>query len=1044
MSGNYGGWGNQPGWGPPPQHGYPGYPGYPPPQKRGGLRPWHFLVGGGLLLLLMMVLCGGGVAWLFVSRMNSDDVAMETVPDSGAAVPYQYEPPRPLPPTESSGSTVGEEERVAPGDSTSAESDLPPGVRPLFIYVPPRGPSSRPRPGEEELPLPPQVQTSGWRVKVDPLVGEPAQVPERFEFSGGSQFKQLNWPWPQLVLYGRVPGGNLPGIVHQIWDLTTGKGIAAFPKKRFTTDEHGPLAISPDGARAAMITDSFPGKQVVVASLKTGDVEKTLDLSLDKPETLRFLNNDRLMAAERMSTNTDPLGVQIFSIAEEKSLSLGNKYKISDSSLCAVSPSGKYLAMRTYGMEPAVLVFDTESGALAGEMKLTFNASHRGIVGIGFSPDGKRLACVVRGEERTCYLAGVDIPSGERAFSHFLSCGFEPRSTRDIPALQWLPDSRRCLLFGWEVIDCQSGAKLATPAADQLASLRPGQADDLRGAWLFGNRLLLMRRSNVLFSVDLDTEQIAAKAADVSAPADAPLTPIDLTGVESVAEEPAGSWNVPLSSPPEIDSPVHLKLPAKEGDAFFGKSSEGAAPGDFNAVCYGKAPYSTVLLSRFSPEYLEGVRPVYRFDLRTAASFAPFSLPRACELAALSDAREVLTVNRKTESRVDLWSAVGGKHIRGWQPFEGESGDAGKVAWADFTVDGRVLTLSKSGELICWADEAPRAVYRRRFETLVAPLTNSAKTWLMGYDGRGFTVLDTVTGRNLGFIESPGREVSAVALRGDDRMLAAVLKTDEGTDMLCICNLKDGSVVSRFAPNNPIADPVWFGENQLLTKSGALIDVFAGLHAWDFTMPSGGKLAAFGGCVWLLEEEAVTGCKLADLSSGRDLILALAPGAQYLFRPGDEIGLASGDEFTRSAESCITNADYKFNKNAARKLRCYITSEKTGRKLAFGSGIFRRRPDDVVVDEVALKGHVELLDSSGRVVWTKEYHTSMPRVLFGRRSRGDAASALAQSHRESCIQELAFVQLPRQIVSFGKTTVGLPGRSSMKEELHGKEESPSP
>jgi hypothetical protein len=1034
MSGNYGGWGNQPGWGPPPQHGYPAYPGYPPPQKRGGLRLWHFLVGGGLLLLLMMVLCGGGVAWLLVSRMSSDDVAMETLPDSEAAVPYQYEPPRPLPPIENSGPTVGEERPIAGGDSSSAESDLPPGVRPLFIYVPPRGLSSRPRPGEEELPLPPRVQTSGWRVKVDPLVGEPAHVPERFEFSGGSQFKQLNWPWPQLVLYGRVPGGNLPGIVHQVWDLTTGKGIAAFPKKRFTTDEHGPLAISPDGTRAAMFTDSFPGKQVVVASMKTGDVEKTLDLRLGKPETLRFLNNDRLMAAGRMSTNTDPLVVRIFSIAEEKSLSLGSKNKVSDSSLCAVSPSGKYLAMRTYAAEPAVLVFDAETGALAGEMKLTFNASHRGIVGIGFSPNGKRLACVVRSKERTCYLAGVDIPSGDRAFSHFLSCGFEPRSTREIPALQWLPDNRRCLLFGQEVFDCQSGAK--------LASLPPEQAEDLRGAWLFGNRLVLMRRSNVLYSVDLDTEQLAAKAADVSAPTDAPLTPIDLTAVESVAEEPAGSWNVPLSSPPEIDSPVYLKLPAKEGDAFFGKTSEDAAPGDFNSVCYGKAPYATVLLSRFSPEYLEGVRPVYRFDLRTAASFAPFSLPRSCELAALSDAREVLTVNRKTGSRVDLWSAVDGKHVRGWEPFEEQSGDAGKIAWADFTVDGGVLTLSKSGELICWADDAPRAVYRRRFDSRVAPLTNSAKTWLIGYDGHGFTFLDTVTGRNLGFIELSGEELSAVALRGDDRMLAAMLKTPEGTDLLCICDLKDGSVVSRFAPNNPIVDPVWFGDKQLLTKSGALIDVFAGLHAWDFTLPPGGRLGAFGGCVWLLEEEAVTGCKLADLSSGRDLILALAPGAQYPFRPDDEIGLTAEGDFAASAESCITDAGYKFNKNAARKLRFSISSEKTGRQLAFGSGIFRRRPDDVVVDEVALKGHVELLDPTGRTVWSTEYHTSMPRVLFGRRSRGDAASALAQSHRESCIQKLAFVRLPRQIVSFGKTTVGLPGRSSMKEELHGETESP--
>ena len=65
----------------------------------------------------------------------------------------------------------------------------------------------------------------------------------------------------------------------------------------------------------------------------------------------------------------------------------------------------------------------------------------------------------------------------------------------------------------------------------------------------------------------------------------------------------------------------------------------------------------------------------------------------------------------------------------------------------------------------------------------------------------------------------------------------------------------------------------------------------------------------------------MSGCNLADLSSGRDLILALAPGAQQLVRPGDEIGLAAPEDFKTQARLCITRADFEFNENAARKLR---------------------------------------------------------------------------------------------------------------------------
>lgn len=1062
MAGNQYGWGNQPGWGAQPP-GYPGYPGYPPPQRRGGLRLWHFLVGGGVLLLLMFIACAGGGVWMIASRMGGDEVS-SSIPDMDSPLQESDDAPHAsIAPIDRS------EARIVPSASSrtggASGAKLPRGVRPLLISaassVRTAGVSGAATPA-----APPEVRTIGWRVTVDPPSttagaitsgsSSVGSVIDKFAAPANGRIEQVNWPWPQLVVSVSGTFNRRSVRVHQIWDLTTGKGIAAFPLERLNGRNGSLLAISPDGTRVAVQAKGTGDQFVTVASLKNGAVEKTIQLEFNQPQWLRFVGADRLMAGGSSRGNSKQ-AIEIHPIGEGQVVKIDDE-RVKSVKEFALSHGGKYLATPS-NQNQNVLVFETASGTLAGEVQFTFESGSPSVSGLAFSPNGGQLACLLNGNQNVKYLAAVDIARGEGAFSHVvsLSTDYSLRNNNgSIPSLQFLADGRRCLLLGSEVFDCATGANVEKPLEGRLETSTVyfnGQQraqPTLNGAWVYGNRLLFQSVSQNLASVELsgasdggasDGDASPSAVATAADGTDLPLTPIDTSGAENVSAAAPSAWNVPLESPALVKSPAHLSLPSNKGASFFGGSSGGAEAGNFNSICFGPAPVTTLLLTRYVEGYHTGSRQVYRYDIGTGLPFSPFPLPRACDLAGLNAAKQVLTINRADESRVDVWSAVDGAHLRGWRPFEGRAGDGGKIAWADFAADGKVLTLSKGGELICWANDAPRAVYRRQVSALGEPVMNSSKTWLVCYDGRAVTVIDAQTGHSLGAIPLPGVSLSECVLRGDDRMLAGIAKLHDRTVQLCVFDLSTGSIVFRFAPSNPIEAPVWFGDHHLLVNRGALIDLNEGLQVWTFPLAQGTQLGGSGGCLWLLEKEGIAGCKLADLPTGRRLIEAFAPGATPLFSPGDEVAFSGSSDFEPFLKTCLDRSGYRRSEAAPRKLRVSVGEHSTGEEFVYGSGFFPRvfgpRSGDVVVSEVHLKTRVELVGPSGGVAWSTEYTTPMPSSVRSKDARGDIHEAIRATQRERCVAGLGSVQLPRYVIQVDGEPIGLPGVSTLAEELSG-------
>jgi hypothetical protein len=1008
------------------------------------LRWWHFLIGGGVLAVLMLVVCGGVGYLLFARGGGRNDITAGVKSGGGGAGDALVTPSTPIAPIDTGSATV------IPTVSNDAASNLPRGVRPLKIApVSVVGPVSTN--AAEAPPAPPAVRTISWYAKVDPpaSVTTPTVV-ENFDLPEGGQIVQGNWPWPHLVIKTRVSVNGRSATAHQVWDLSTGKGIASFPIEQFNGRDGSLIAVSPDGAKIAVQAQAAGDRFITVASLQTGVVEKTLELSIAHSKSLRFIDANRLLIGGSPSgagANT----VQIYDIAAGKAETLRGDQAQSTVE-AAISPGGKHVALRS-AKNQNLMVFQTDTGGFVGEIDIKFSTPYGDLRGIAFSPDGRQLGFVFDGRGPLCYVAAVDVAYGTSAFGHVVPLDDDHASIprRDtIPGLQWLPDGRTCLILGRELIDCQTGVNVGKPTAGRLEMTTSYRFDGttrtefevpvLNAAWLYGDRLLFQSSSPKLFSVDVAAKGLAAGAA--SDAGDLPLTEIDVAGVQDVVAG-AVPWSVPFGTPALLKSPVTMSLPSADAAALFGGSGAPAEAGSFNSLCFGKAPVTKVLLTKYVPDYHAGSRSVHPYDLSTGVPFSPFRLPRACDLVGLhTDADQVLTINRDNELRVDLWSAVDGHHVRGWQPYEGSIGEGRNVAWADFAADGKVLTLSQEGNLICWAADAPRAVYRRRLAGGGGLLRMSSnKTWLVGYDGQVLHAIDANTGHNLGAIPLPGRRMSAAALRGDDRMLAALIELHDGSEQLCVFDLSAGSILSRFAPSTKVEQPAWIGDSHLLCNRGAVIDLNVGLHVWSYPLAAAAQLGECGGCVWLLDKERITACKLADLPSGRGLIGAFAAGATPLFAPNDDVAFSGGGDFAKSAEDCITDAGFRFRSSARRKLRVTVRSESTGEQYVYGTGLmagFRSpRPGDVVMNEVKLKALVELLDESGGVAWSTEYTTSMPGFISGRSADTDIQSAVHERQQRDCASQLARVTLPQHVVSVDGKPVALPGRSFIAEELYG-------
>lgn len=905
-------------------------------------------------------------------------------------------------------------------------------------------------------------------MSADPAESSPPAVVSQFDLPAKSEVLQCNCPAPQLLL--RVSNSNplVREKLYQIWDLTTGKGIEAFFVGTGVfqlAEDDSMMAVSPDGARVAVQDKKAGAGFIHIAKLKPLKSEKTVELRIERPAWIRFLDANRLLA---FGTNgySGPVAIEIHNLTDDSVVKIDGE-ELYNGTQYAISPGGKYVALR--GKQTGeVRVFDTESGNLVGEANCSFNGGVGSLDGFAFSPKGSKLGLVCSQSGTVALVAALDLADGKQAFSHVARIG-EKRiavtSREHVPALQWLAEDKGCLLFGERAVEAESGATiwempdgLLESRSSIIVNGQPEKQWQLRAAWLFGNWLLLESASPKLVSVDMAADKSAepgkpggGETVEVAA---LPLTPVDLSAVKTVAEASV-EWNVPRAPQPLLGAAFSLSLPSAEGASLLGGPTP--KPSDlsgFNSLTFGPATSKKLLLTSYVPDYHTGDRLVFPYDVSTGLPVSPFPLPRSCKPAALSGTNQLLTIDMTDASRVDLWTADDGKHVRGWKPFDGQAGEAGQVAWADIAADGKVLTLSRTGELIGWAADAPRAVYRRNQTISGTPVMNAGKTWLVYFDRQALHFVDAQTGDDLGAIELAAEELSLCSLRGDDRMLAALVRTSSGSQ-LCVCDLSSGSIVLRFQPSTSVRQLAWFGDRHLLVNQGDVVDLDAGMHVWTFPLAGTSLLGQWGGKAWLLESDRLTACSLGDLPSGRVLIDALSAGSSALLSPGDEVGFddSGAGEFAAGAVECITRSGYRYNTSAPCRLRVSLTEQPNGRTFytpysrprysppTFTGRGFERPMPTGGTPQIDLIARVELVSSSGGVLWSQEYTTPHPLSFpYGRTRPTSEADyiALAKSHqRQQAAARFATVRLPSFLVEFGGQPIALPGRSSLAEELRG-------
>ena len=301
------------------------------------------------------------------------------------------------------------------------------------------------------------------------------------------------------------------------------------------------------------------------------------------------------------------------------------------------------------------------------------------------------------------------------------------------------------------------------------------------------------------------------------------MTTADLASARVVAS-PAGSaaW-VPVSAPDTAakpaagtSRPIPLSVPA--GDVLTILVS---GP-DASQALVVSSPGGR--LSDQKDKQSTQTRRVDRIDLAGGRVLGGFEIPSVSTPVAFSPgASHFLLTHSGSSDRVDVHNAADGKHVAGWRPYEKESGDNRKVAWADFLDSKRVLTVNPAGTLILWTVPGCKAIYVARQALVGVPILGPDRKVLAALRGGVLRLLDPATGEPRGDATSTGhddaRGLKAAAFAPDGQELAAVL---DGT--IVRWDLKTGQVVGESPVARPQGGlaPVWLRPPRFARRQDSL------------------------------------------------------------------------------------------------------------------------------------------------------------------------------------------------------------------------------
>lgn len=963
------------------------------------------------------------------------------------------------------------EPRLANNNRPRSRPRVSPRIPPVQPKVTTRSPETRPRiqptiPGQmKPAPEtakpgpPPPVHATDWQVTVDPAP-QPVVDPDAETVPEVDNSQPVSITFPKdcrgsnaLVMPIRPTGlvvlgeNTTEARLREFWNARTGKRVGVMTGLNFSPHKQ---AVSPTGTFYAATTFSTSGVLVwdVLKKKALGELPLTADGKRPSDTVLAFPSDDRIVAivvdrqdsdyVTRVNLWTLPSGDPL------KSFEIAGRF---EDDLCAFSPGGRYLSLRSSDSQAPVTFYDLTSGTLAGEIRgpaYSKSVSRPAEAkAAAFSLDGSQLAILFRGSDPQVVV--YDVATGQARLQIPVDSKLTYGGPRDSLPIQWFPDGRKLLLFGNSIATVESQTIMHTfprPANDQGG-----------GVWITGDDQLGGRTGdyqNPSFTLIKVTDEAIAdqkeRIARGETADDTGLPPLSASSggqVKAIArDQTVSGWSLAADPSPGLNSsflekPIQIPVSA---------DLRGAA-GRF--LVASSAPRA-VLHCGADRRPGGSIKPALEIiDLAGGQRTASIPLNFACAALAISpDGTRVITRGQARPSRLDLWDLDTRQHLVGWKPKltewpTQESGDplsgfrgVDSPLTAEFVDADHVLTVFSEATIL-WKIPELTAVYI--LPGIRAPVLSPGRRYLLRVgDGsqRGIAAHDSLTGEPRGQLPIDGF-AGEISVSASGERIAI-----KGYQELTALDWKTGAVQTRFTMPHVSGRLSWSDDRFLVSTDGRVVDTQEQLIVWRY-LTTEGTVSAFppDSRTWL----AVSGGRNSGTATLSALLL---PDSQVrsrlertdlkgrmLMQPGSNVSIQVSAAaqppgqpnyqaaVVKKVTDSLVRSGHTIQDGAFRAV-VSVSMKRTGETMPFTSetpgrfGIPRSAGGakiEVPVEEVSLS--VKLLDATGKELWSGPQTKFSNRVGLFARFRLKEGETLPQvlsrsmwSQVDSTLGSLAFPQ----------------------------------
>jgi len=757
----------------------------------------------------------------------------------------------------------------APADPTATPAAAPPtspaSVPPTVpvphlqrqASQPTRGPrSSSPSTDNAEKAVIEPQPPENWTAKADPPT-EPAPSEWNDKFKIPIPARRID---DEHIVY---PVTRSPNVLlgsndtdkdsREIWDLSQGKKTFTLKGVHITGRQ---LALSPDARYIAWDT-GVGGIEVYDTKAKKSLGKLTAGTQQDPfyVGQLALLPGDRLVAQAFVQKK-----IKVWQLPGgelKQTIAVGDKF--ANPAKSAFSPGGKFMAVEADHLERTVRLYNLETGELAGELKNKRVGATIDLEQLAFSPDGSELACVADDYGSTSPITQFIIWSmadGTVKQNFRIVPGIRNKLNPDSQCygLQWSPDGQRFLVHGLALVDRNSGKIV-------YAFDKPNVNARSMRQLLTGNLVASLdgdRTGGTLKPLSVSDEELnrAAQVADAGGiPEDLKLPPLTKANAANAGSpSSASSWSAtPDPATPLANTVMEtpLALPSGKGTVRGVHVLGGAAPKAFVRVAEGenlndpKLNYPEIDFRTEDGRVVDRSRPrpvvakenwIDVYDLTERKVAGKISVPFSADLASVSpDGTRILVKAHNAKGRLDVYD-LDGKHLVGFRPYQSIAEEKDWPLDAAMLLDAdHVLTVNVNRELAVWKIPECTAVYTMSKST--TPAVSPGGKYLACAMPHGVELRDALTGEGRGVISLAG-QIRALAFHPQGDRLAIVLQ-DKGGAFLYVADLKTGALGEEIPSPVNVDTLHWCGDNYLLCRGGALLDLSAKTVAWTYKLSEG-------------------------------------------------------------------------------------------------------------------------------------------------------------------------------------------------------------